>query len=874
MRTTTARIVGLFLAAFAATLVVSCSGDGGGGGPAPNLDGGDDGGGSTCTPGSVGCECATGQSCEQGECTSGMCVDCERGSLGCTCRSNGSCDGTLRCDGDVCEACETGTEDCPCDTDDNCEGELECMEGVCAPVDCQPGTEGCPCNSSDPRCAGTDICDDNDVCRACATDMPGCPCTAADTCTGGLVCDADACREAVSCADLIADDECGAKQKCTQAAGKDAVCVAETCVAGYRWVDGFGCMKCSTDDCSVAATCSGENSIEDECADANKECDDSSGEAVCGDCLPNTIENGDRCVPEIRCGTEACGADEYCDTDDDTCKTLPCPNGQALDSGGDCADCPSSFTCEQSGLTGRIWPFKTGDDSCICETAPGYYMPPGGGTDPEKCDADDDGWVRREADGTDIRNNATLRQNARCDIRLVDTVVLFDEYGLSLEVGSCTEGLIQSPTAGNCTARVNMRLLETQRNDVPGMPTAAARAPVYGTGGLGRLLEASELNSLTKYCVDLLGDFNHDGIEDIEETQETPTDLGTTTDDQRRLRSFSFFGELQRAYYQSSGSGAGKLVIAERSRCDAGSFSLAYDANADTYDAAKPETYWRTCSVNRDPIFDEATPKPGTDFAQWSCSNATGTCKTPGPAHPTLTGGLDPTMAVLRDHGLCELNGMTPADGVWRGMNHHSQFKCVQVTGTATEPQQLTPAAFAAGTGGWALNLCAAAGSREVTTDSKEQEPELECAVDDPTDGTPATVGFAARRYQAYGSMTANQGACTDTCIAGSQYCDASVNQCKWTLTSPIAAIPLTYQGGCVNETVEWGGLACSYPDYNRDDELDAFGRYSCYGDAPNCLWGDAGERSVLYLADDAVSSDPDFCNNTDGKMSPCACWR
>ena len=61
----------------------------------------------------------------------------------------------------------------------------------------------------------------------------------------------------------------------------DATCVKDTCVSGYRWVSGLGCMKCSTADCSAVATCSGANSIADQCAAAFKECDDSGAEAVC-----------------------------------------------------------------------------------------------------------------------------------------------------------------------------------------------------------------------------------------------------------------------------------------------------------------------------------------------------------------------------------------------------------------------------------------------------------------------------------------------------------------------------------------------------------------------------------------------------------------
>ena len=40
----------------------------------------------------------------------------------------------------------------------------------------------------------------------------------------------------------------------------------------------------------------------------------------------------------------------------------------------------------------------------------------------------------------------------------------------------------------------------------------------------------------------------------------------------------------------------------------------------------------------------------------------------------------DPAQVLMREHGLCHLGSAPPADGLWRGLNHHSQFKCVNVT--------------------------------------------------------------------------------------------------------------------------------------------------------------------------------------------------
>jgi hypothetical protein len=81
----------------------------------------------------------------------------------------------------------------------------------------------------------------------------------------------------------------------------------------------------------------------------------------------------------------------------------------------------------------------------VCETLDGYYFGSGNNAEAAKCDADNDGWVREEA--LAVRSDPALRANSRCNIQLVDRVRLFDEYGLSVDVLSCSTGLVKASLA-------------------------------------------------------------------------------------------------------------------------------------------------------------------------------------------------------------------------------------------------------------------------------------------------------------------------------------------------------------------------------------------------------------------------------------------
>lgn len=640
------------------------------------------------------------------------------------------------------------------------------------------------------------------------------------------MCESGSCRVAVTCQDLRDAGTCDPEQVCKEAQnGADAECVSGECNTGFAWDSTLeACVEAALPSCDPDAP----QSIYDECRLQLRECmEDATNGAQCGACISGTKEVDGDCVSVILCGGAECQDDEYCDGD--TCQALPCAAGEAEDSGGTCQSC--GVTCDGDGVTGRVWPFMTATDQCVCETRPGYYFPPGGTTSAVSCDADGDGWVRREADAVAVTGDPALAANARCTIRRVEGVRLIDEYGTELEIGSCTEGLVENPDTGSCTGRVAMRLLESEKTDVPGRASGVEFPEYTNLGGSGRALRADELNGLTKACVSLAGDFNDNGQEDIAEVQVPPDQI--SGDDQKRLESFAYFLELYSArYVEPVASGSdGTLVIQERSRCDADTFPFHYDPAVDPTESPVSDafssdgsTYWRSCYRGRDPDFDSAAGKAGFDFGQWSCSDTLGSCPVPRPAHPDIDAtSLDPNQTLLRDHGLCNLGSATaPADGVWRGMHHHSQFKCVNVTATPSAAYDREPSLFNT-SGSLVFNDCAAQScdpaddactdSRRTTSGAGTFEPVIACEAQDVL-STAVSVGWAAVRYQPYGTGESGD--------------------------------PATYPGGCVNEDAVWGDLLCPQPEFTREVQRDAFGRYSCYGQGSNFLWAPASGAATI----------------------------
>jgi hypothetical protein len=657
----------------------------------------------------------------------------------------------------------------------------------------------------------------------------------------GLACTDNVCRAGPTCQQLRSDGECFAHQACVEMPGVGGACVVDVCEDGWLFDKATGgcvaCPSCVTGKSCVASTAG----IGDECAAAYRTCAESSGVAACGACVDGANLVDGKCVPTIRCGDSVCTDGQYCDRIAKTCQPLPCASGSAKSAGpnGQCAPCSTS--CTGTGLTGRYWPFRTITDKCVCETYEGFYLE-ASALKAGQCDADDDGWVRLEADDSSIREDNALLQNARCDIRRVDRVVLRDEYGIELPLDSCrAEGFVQA--GGACAERFPLRLLESGRNDQPGS-VSTAQTPVYGHEGRGRNLSGPELNGLTKACVSDLGDFDADGVEDLNQTQ--PLKIVEAMSDSERLRAFSYFVELYRSQYVApSARPYGDLVISERSRCT--DFPLHYSADdaigvvgANNGDPS----YWRSCSRFRDPAYDAMVDKPGYDFAQFSCASGTGSCEAllPGPASPTLNyASVNPASTLLRDVGLCGLQGQLPKDAQFRGFGHHSQFRCMKVTETPRGPNEATRASF--DNGRYVFNSCDArhcnaddadCAQARVTDGGYTLDPYVDCTPQVPA---PNAVGFAALRYQPYGPKSVSPDYATDR-----------------------------YQGGCVNEDTQWGSKLCPAPEFSVFRRTDSYGRYSCYGSGSLWLWAPDGSsmRSTLIwsVTPGAVTpTTPAWCN-------------
>ncbi|MCB9731813.1 MAG: hypothetical protein H6745_04165 [Deltaproteobacteria bacterium] len=754
-----------------------------------------------CPAGKLGCACAEDDAapCDRGQCVAGVCALCTRGEDGCLCRADGSCQGALLCQAGVCEVCPPGDLGCACDDQGGCAEGGRCQDGACAAVDCAPGTAECPCRrTTSPACDAPLACLGDGTCHACEADRAGCACASDDTCAAGLLCDGASCRAPRSCAVLVAEGFCGAHEICTEGGGVDAQCQPGECEAGYVFYGGRcveGAPNCRSD---------APGSLLDVCTSLLRQCEEGDATASCGACIDDAREVGGECVGRLSCGAGSCLNSEYCDATGvtPTCRPLPCPEGSAMEGDGVCRSC--GFTCSGTGLTGRVWPFRTNTSTCVCETVHGYFMPPGGDTRPEICDIDGDGWVREEVRDPALTSDPALTANARCDLVEVTSVVLRDELGVDKRVVSCEEGLLLEPDPTQCFDKVPMPLVESLRNDTPG-PLVATTTPPYG----GRRLRAEEVNGLTKACVSSLADYDDDGVEDFLEVQTPPERLGD--DARERLHSFAYFMETHRAYIERDDAGTPSLVIEERYRCDPNDFPLRYDPSVvpspepdDAYAPGDPDTYWRSCTRGADPAYDPGAdpPVPGFDFAQWSCPDGGAGCDSIAPGPPS--GAQDLRLPIPfgsdfpRDATLCELGSRFPADGVWRGMGHESQFKCV---GVGDGPGRRPLTEFGP-LGSLVMNLCEAttcspadptcADSRPVVPGATSMDPILSCRATSDVDGS--DVGFAAVKYKPYGVGYGGD-----------------------------------YAGGCVSEDTEYHDTLCPDPVFTVDPDDDAFGANTCH---------------------------------------------
>ncbi|MEL6180033.1 MAG: hypothetical protein AAFS10_13825, partial [Myxococcota bacterium] len=248
---------------------------------------------------------------------------------------------------------------------------------------------------------------------------------------------------------------------------------------------------------------------------------------------------------------------------------------------------------------------------------------------------------------------------------------------------------------------------------------------------------------------------------------------------------FAYFTELHQGWYERDpGAEHGRYIIQERSRCE-DSFPLGYDA-ADG-------DYWRQCTRNRDSHFDALSGAAmiGFDFAHYSCNEEAETCALPAPITEMSTVGEIPP------HGLCEV-ALPPADGQWRGMNHHSQFKCAVIDAVPPENPEQNPHVLmlselnsSEGDARYQFNRCYADAEVDIGDDSNPNTPNFICTPEFRNSVTTNDAGFVTVRYN-----------------------------------------PLAYENGCINEWSRWPDLCPGYTAnplaVTGDGHRDDFGRLIC----------------------------------------------
>ena len=923
----------------------------------------------TCVDGDTTCLCDDGACTDANDYCSEMntCQECSSDVPGCACDSDGTCLGDNYCDDDTtCQVCpEIDKPDgCVCDSNSDCETGLACDEDdrICRPklecdVLCVPFQECDESGAGDPICI-PDTCQmgytwDN---GACVQDM-GTTCVGRNgttdlsaTCAmNSKTCVEDATGSAVcvdTCDTLQADCEAQLRD-CEPAVNitDDAICGA--CKPGYA-DDGAG--TCVVDTSQNCSTFGDPDSIADECAARNQECEEiMGGGAQCGACLSgyefNTATNS--CFEALLCGGVVCGEDEYCsypqsgappscepaacaagqaydetaascvtcnlscdeegvypvtidgacacasdvfcryqtDGASNRCFVNTCADGEAADPQGTCNSC--AITCgDTAGERARLWPETTIDGTCFCEVQEGYSIPFGGSGAPQECDEDGDGWINSTANATfntaTASSDEAVLANFRCDRREIDRVILQNEWGQQRAISMCGDDLIDYnpdniPTCTDIDGLKSLVLFEADAlDDDDAIALNTTQFPASGN----RQFAAAELNSLTKACVDLNGDFNSNMVEDIEEEHAIEktrlsgvTFSGDAASEQFLFHSVSYFVELHRGYYQANinASAPGSYVIAERSRCDA-DFAVGHASSGE---------YVSQCTRLRRADFQYGQSQTGHDFGHWSCTDtADGSC---GMFDPPFDASKDDQDGDnIPDHGLCDRSDPMPNEP-WRGMTHHSQFQCVVLKNTVTSGNnhelavnqvynsgEATPAPYE-------FNSCVAEDCSSgiagciTTTDQGVYQPDspaITCTQYERDDNEVAqdVVGWVAVRYVPEGVSSSLARPYIRGCIDESYGLDGTdgwVNLCPGYDNNPDAVLAAGNPG-------DSGKLICSCSRFfgGENCEVSCVERHyanAANADAINTSFVHVGDidrgYNVEQIAEYACSADDGYCS-------------
>lgn len=710
----------------------------------------------------------------------------------------------------------------------------------CVPItgsNCQPGASGSileQCTSQHRTCVQTGS---SASCGPCTgtlydcwvgPDAPG-TCRRPTTCAQ---CAAEhrTCTEPTDCRDAL----CGG---CMQGyVEESSACVertyvtdCSTCEAQHRTcatdANGSWCSTCATGWMDTNGTCTREPNCEPGAPNSNYEvCLAQSrvcGVPNCGACLNGYEERTDATGGKVCVTTSACESDDDCPVQSgfhclQTTQSAPgfcrldagCPSTQVLNLFTNLCE-TATRDCTGVGFTGRVWPVTDRNGEQLCETLPGYFLDPSVTTSQAiLCDADQDGWVNQRvaaALALPVANHDLGPIiNARCTFLVVVHFVLHNEWG--------QEKVIPVLDLG----QLNVTLYETPRND------GEAGMALPGDGL--RSLLPKEVNSLTKYCVD--GDANHNSAPDYRENHESVDGAAW----QQVFNKLSYFAELHTGRFDN-----GRYIITERSRCDVDTFPLGY-ADGDNA-VVNDEDYWRSCTRRRDPSYTTGI-RTGNDFAEFECTG-TAPCQYTwregwGETVPQATAEppMDPPelpITAIAEHGLCD--GPTVSSDPWRGMNHHSQFRCAIPKSTEpSEPFEVRMSDIAIDSAfddtRFHLNTC----TLVPTTTPVDDKPRVSC-----------TPTLAAEDVS------------------------ASQNKPRWLAVRYIDYDdPWSYKGGCINEAVEWKQLCPGFIHaidpyaIARDGEENRFGRLVC-----GC------EKHLGGLSCDVACTEADLLLDADYSLSP-----
>jgi hypothetical protein len=427
----------------------------------------------------------------------------------------------------------------------------------------------------------------------------------------------------------------------------------------------------------------------------------------------------------------------------EACSTVCGEDEGCYEPSGDCVACNNLATCTgEEGHTGRLLARKDDDEwECICETAEGYYTDSASEL-ARPCDADGDGWVSVAAqaalDGTD----EALRLNTRCAVREVSRVVLQNEAGAEHEIE------LASP----------LPLYESVRND----DAVGDDHPQYGSVQLA----PSVLNSMTKLCVDPVGDFNDNGVPDVSEWAETA--LGEGLGWSAKLQTyfthyarFAYFAELHDGWFEAADGGTYRIVERQRTQRSGRGIPLEYGDGADPY--------WQLCLRYIDVDYGpNAESRAGGDFS----------------------------------------------DEPDAGMTHTSQFKCVRVVdeadyGEAHDLEAYPEIVFVDGASlarrtssglttehDWTPNVCGATGEATPAPNGAAL-PVLTCDAIDVGDVQPG-VYWMAVDFQLYEQPEDYERGCVDQCAGVEPECqDCSPTAFGRAELTPDAAGASCVQGKC-----------------------------------------------------------------------------